>query len=338
MKKVVLPENIRLRLSEAIHDGQEFALFRFPGQSDYHLADENGYSVRLVKFGDSLKDGVPVGANKTDSIDPETEVETTDSNSYLDAVKEIADYHKQFGGKTVLSRIISGTYGSESDALKLAEKYFAVNPDAFCSLVYTRPTGLWVIATPELLLSTSGSFVNTVALAGTREWTGEGHRPWDKKNIDEQAVVTRFILKKWKQLGLDPEIASPITLRSNNVEHLCTQIKAVLTDSLTIDRILDATAPTPAVCGEPSDIALKHINRFENHRRELYGGYILVDKPDGSTEAYVILRCAKFFPSKKYAIYVGGGITGDSKPENELIETELKAQTLLKLLDGGGMN
>ena len=51
-----------------------------------------------------------------------------------------------------------------------------------------------------------------------------------------------------------------------------------------------------------------------------------------SCSLFVNLRCMQLFRNE-YWIYVGGGITTNSNPNNEWEETELKAQTLLNILD-----
>jgi isochorismate synthase len=46
----------------------------------------------------------------------------------------------------------------------------------------------------------------------------------------------------------------------------------------------------------------------------------------------VNLRCAEITPGN-INLYVGGGLTADSNPEKEWEETELKAQTLLAVIN-----
>ena len=64
--------------------------------------------------------------------------------------------------------------------------------------------------------------------------------------------------------------------------------------------------------------------------RELYCGYLgLMD--NDNTEIFVNLRCAKIYHNK-LSLYVGGGITAESNPEDEFHETEIKAETLLSVI------
>lgn len=57
----------------------------------------------------------------------------------------------------------------------------------------------------------------------------------------------------------------------------------------------------------------------------------MLDTPETLT-AYVNLRCCHL-DRNVYTIYSGGGITPDSKPEDEWKETELKSQNLTGILE-----
>ena len=99
-----------------------------------------------------------------------------------------------------------------------------------------------------------------------------------------------------------------------------------------IPTLLDSLAPTPAVCGFPSQTALDHINRFEKHKRGLYAGYTVVTTPDGEVIAYVNLRMAIIDKNTgKFSVYVGSGITAGSTARSEWLETGLKAEPFLRI-------
>ena len=56
-----------------------------------------------------------------------------------------------------------------------------------------------------------------------------------------------------------------------------------------------------------------------------------MEKQD-SKEYYVNLRSAQVFENEIW-MYVGGGITAESQPENEWLETELKSGTIGNALE-----
>lgn len=77
-------------------------------------------------------------------------------------------------------------------------------PNAFVSLCYTPQAGLWLCATPEMLLRGDGTRWQTVALAGTMPRQRDGEPPlWSEKNRREHRYVQRFIGELLEQEG-DP--------------------------------------------------------------------------------------------------------------------------------------
>lgn len=306
-----LPSDIKQQIMTNAADPRQHVVFRMPGQDVWHVDGCDGWSVRVATYDDGCE-GVPGD---------------TDTQRYLASVASLRELHGQSGGKTVLSRIISGKTKAAID--DVCETYFDRNPGAFCTFVSGAETGMWIVATPELLLHSNGKTVRTMALAGTRP-AGMGS-PWDSKNIEEQAIVTRFIVEQWRRLGLEPIVGSPRTLVSGSVEHICTDITAELLPAVSIDDILRVTSPTPALCGYPRHQARKLIEKHEAHKRGLYAGYVAVTHGNETT-AFAILRCAKITDDGHFAIFAGGGITADSDPTTELAETSLKASALLSSL------
>ena len=94
--------------------------------------------------------------------------------------------------------------------------------------------------------------------------------------------------------------------------------------------------PTSAVCGTPRDAAFAFIQQHETHDRELYSGFLGPVNIDGdgkgpATGIFVHIRCMKL-EGKLATLYAGAGLTEDSEPEREWLETDMKCQTLLKVI------
>ncbi len=89
--------------------------------------------------------------------------------------------------------------------------------------------------------------------------------------------------------------------------------------------------PTPAVAGQPKEEAICYIKQLEPHDRDYYTGFLGPIRPHGETDLFVNLRCMKICP-EYISLYVGGGITLESDPAEEWNETQLKAQSLLKIM------
>jgi isochorismate synthase len=73
------------------------------------------------------------------------------------------------------------------------------------------------------------------------------------------------------------------------------------------------------------------IKTSEKHSRGYYAGFL---GPMGISEPlrlYVNLRCMRVYDDR-LILYIGGGITRESIPQDEWEETEIKADTLLSVL------
>lgn len=199
------------------------------------------------------------------------------------------------------------------------------------SAVYFHPeTGAWITATPEVLLThdrQSGRYV-TMSLAGTRPST-DIEKEWSDKNIEEQAIVTRYICQKLDTLSLGYSVGPRETVDAGPVQHLRNIISGMCDSDP--EAIASALSPTPALGGYPVAEALDDIAELEAHKRRCYGGYVAIVTPE-EYRAYVNLRCAQF-DSKGFCLYAGGGITPHSTPADEWDETESKLSRLLPLFE-----
>ncbi|MFQ5578746.1 MAG: chorismate-binding protein [Anaerolineae bacterium] len=210
---------------------------------------------------------------------------------------------------------------------------------AFVSLVSIPGAGTWMGASPELLLSLTGAGLRTVALAGTQARPGDAtplpEVRWGDKEIEEQALVSDYIRRFFKDLGLQTFAeVGPRTVSAGNVVHLQTEF-TVQRDALTLRRlanqILDNLHPTSAVCGMPKKEALSFILEKEKYNRAFYSGFLGPVHLNDQSHLFVNLRCMQL-KRRSALLYVGAGITQDSVPQAEWQETVLKSNTLLSIV------
>lgn len=256
---------------------------------------------------------------------------------YIEAVGKIIDRCKRRGGKTVYSRVINGRNPS-LDICECARELFDVFPEAFGFLYYTPATGCWLGATPETLLDIDfrAKKVTTMSFAGTRANAGDA--PWDDKNIQENGFVADYICEKFRQLGLHPEVTGPYTYDYGDIQHLKRDISAYFDNQeVTVDELVDAINPTPALCGTPTDEAVKDIMEFELHRRGCYGGFVAINEPGRLLRSFVNLRSCHIETATphRFEVYAGGGIIAGSIPSEEWEESRAKGARLLGLLSRG---
>ncbi len=99
------------------------------------------------------------------------------STSYANYYAQIRTFRHAIGRRKVTKAVLSRRIVAEStlDPFDLASRYFDLCPGTFRALYFTQETGLWLTATPELLLSAhkdsdddSPVAFETMSLAGTR--------------------------------------------------------------------------------------------------------------------------------------------------------------------------
>ncbi len=247
--------------------------------------------------------------------------------------------------KVVLSRTKQVELSSDFSVTDIFERLCDKYPNAFVSLVYLPHLNqIWLGATPETLVSVDKEGIfRTVALAGTQSaFDAAGQpippkqAPWTQKEIEEQALVSRYIISCFKKIRVREYIEEgPKTAVAGNLMHLRSDY-AVDTKAINFPELgtvmLDLLHPTSAVCGMPKLPAVQFIQQNEGYDREFYSGYLGPVNIENETHLFVNLRCMKISHGAA-TLYGGGGITEDSVPEKEWEETELKCRTMMAVLE-----
>lgn len=241
--------------------------------------------------------------------------------------------------KVVLAREVRVHAANPIDAAPVLGGLRDAFPGCYCYLVAT-PELAFVGASPELLVRRDGARAQTVALAGT---TGRSADPAvddhlgerllrSPKDREEQAIVARRIERALRPVSLWVAAAEePALAKVHNVQHLATPIRAQLRDPIGTLDLAALLHPTPAVGGEPRDVATDAIPELEGLDRGWYAGALgWIDLAEDG-ELCVALRCA-LVRRRVAHLYAGDGIVRDSVPADELAETEVKLQALLPLL------
>lgn len=251
-----------------------------------------------------------------------------DFQSFIDPLKK-----KNFD-KIVLSR--NQTFQTSKDInpetlfLRACNRY----PRQFVALYYTETSGLWLTATPEVLLEGKQDDWHTISLAGTMPFR-EGYdandlNSWSDKDKREQAYVTEYIASLLKTQATNIHFEGPYVSQAGNVMHLRTDFHFSLPRQYQLSKLLKMLHPTPAVCGLPKVETREHILKNESKPRKYYAGFIGVYNTKKNVRLFVSLRCMQI-EEKLYHLYAGGGLLGASEEENEWKETEDKMHTMKSL-------
>ena len=278
-------------------------------------------------FNDGLK--IP---SRNELIKPWRDISQREFVSLVSQMKkEIANTELE---KIVLSRVINVSGVKRYQAVNLFIELCIKYPNAFVYLFYVPQVGMWLGATPETLITGNENRFRIVSLAGTTKWSPKLSfgQLWDKKELKEQQIVTDFVKKEMYNAGLDNYVMKgPETIKAGKLAHIRTAFRFETDDYNVIGRLLDKIHPTPAVCGFPQQKAKQLIMDTERYDRTYYTGFLGPVYDDGLS-LYVSLRCLQFTNSG-VQLFVGAGITKDSDPESEWQETELKAITLLDVIN-----
>lgn len=254
--------------------------------------------------------------------------------------------------KVVLSRKVEKPLKS-SQPIAIFKRLFNAYNNAMVYCWYHPKVGLWLGATPELLFKVEGKRLTTISLAGTQSYSQNEQIFWTPKEYDEQQIVTDYIVEQIEPYTNQINVSEVDTVRAGNLVHLKTYIRSNIKEGCSVKSIINTLHPTPAVCGFPKQEAKDFILKEENYNREFYTGFLgelnlktsktrNTNRRNVENNAYAVvkkhsnfyvnLRCLQL-KDDKALIYVGGGITKDSVPENEWIETVNKTKTMGNVLD-----
>lgn len=238
--------------------------------------------------------------------------------------------------KVVLSR--REVVSVENFDLELVFNQLIYNyPTAFKYCFYHPKVGFWIGATPEQFLKTENNSIKTVALAGTQLKIDNQLINWKKKEIEEQKIVSDFIIENLNKFSKNIKVSEPYTFEAGAIVHIKTDIEAELNSKELITNVIDVLHPTPAVCGFPKENAKKFIIENEGYNREFYAGFLgewnknFETFQENQSNLFVNLRCMKI-ENNQASLYIGCGINNGSEPEKEFIETVNKSQTMKKVL------
>ncbi|PSL04948.1 chorismate-binding protein [Cecembia rubra] len=229
-----------------------------------------------------------------------------------------------------------------SDKFDLVQSIISLTksyPNAFINFFHIPDLGSWLGASPEILIQTKGNTFYTMSLAGTQKAKGDNpmkNAAWTQKEIEEQALVSRYIVDCFKKIRLrEYDEQGPKTVIAGNLLHLRSDffVDMQATNFPQLGSVmLKLLHPTSAVCGMPREKAFEFLREYEKLDRSLFAGFIGPVNVEEETSIFVNLRTARL-TEKEALLYAGAGVTEDSIPEKEWEETEMKCEIIGKHLN-----
>lgn len=241
--------------------------------------------------------------------------------------------------KVVLARRVGLRSRVELDVPN-ALRRLAVSAPESTTFAFRRGGRTFLGATPERLVRTDGRSFRTVAVAGTTRRGADGAEDEQlgrallasEKDREEQAIVVDGIRDLLAPVADSLEVApGPSVMTLRFVQHLVTEISGTLPEGHGLLALGERLHPTPAVGGEPRDIALAMLDEHEGFDRGWYAGPIGWLAADGDGELCVALRCG-IVDGTRATLFAGCGIVADSDPDQEWEESRIKLRAVVSAL------
>ncbi|MGB9803973.1 aminodeoxychorismate synthase component I, partial [Desulfofundulus sp.] len=199
-----------------------------------------------------------------------------------------------------------------------------------------------VCSSPERFLKVTGRRVETRPIKGTRP---RGKDPASDMRLREElwnsekdrAELVMIVDMERNDLGRVCRTGSvrvPELYRLEEyatVFHLVSTVEGELAPDKDVVDLLAAAFPGGSISGAPKIRAMEIIEELEPVRRGIYTGSIGYIGFDGNTDLNIVIRTLIFKGAQIY-FQVGGGITIDSDPYMEYVETLDKARALVRAL------
>jgi len=348
-----LNEQIFKKLSELLASKSPFVAFRKPNENTITIIEQlNDLLYDACDFDSEGFVFAPFDAANKEVLFPSKHIKKTvfsvqDLNidfkysslenneeakeSYLSLLEKSITFIKDSAlEKIVISRKELVPASTECPVV-LYQKLLTTYSNAFVYLWVHPKVGTWLGASPERLLEVHENKLKTMSLAGTQPYLDTKNVLWKQKEITEQQLVTDFVIENLKPFVLKMKTSDTYTVKAGSLLHLRTDIEGDLKPETTLKKLIHHLHPTPAVCGVPKNEAKAFILKNEGYERSFYTGFLGELNMDGKTCLYVNLRCMES-TGENTVVYIGGGITTDSVPEKEWLETVAKSKTMKRIL------
>ena len=241
--------------------------------------------------------------------------------------------------KVVLARRVGLRSPVELDVPNALRRLAASAPE---STIYAFRRGgrTFLGATPERLVRTEGRTFRTVAVAGTIRRGADAAEDEalgrallaSEKDREEHAIVVAAIRELLAPVADTLEVApGPGVMTLRFVQHLVTEISGTVPDAHGLLALGERLHPTPAVGGEPRDVALAMIDEHEGFDRGWYASPVGWLGADGDGELCVALRCG-IVDRTRATLFAGCGIVADSDPDQEWEESRIKLRAVISAL------
>ena len=195
--------------------------------------------------------------------------------------------------------------------------------------IWSRDGGM-VGASPEILFTRAGDYVETVAVAGTYPAARAADLPHDGKELREHQSVVDDIADVLTPFG-SVTVGPRGVLRLPGLAHLKTDLAVTLADAVPFTALVQALHPTAALGVFPRSAGLALLRDVGPYRRGRFGAPFGVEWPDGRASVLVAIRNIQW-AGRAVLLGAGAGLIAESRRDAEWAELALKRATVKGLL------
>ena len=298
-----------------------------------HLEELRGQLVGGVPRHDLWHFPLPDAEN----VDPITFTPLMDRDRYCAAVRKIKRYIKNGDiFQCVLSDRFSFKY--ETDPLMVYRILRMLNPSPYLFYMELGDEECLLGSSPEMLIRTNGSNIQTCPIAGTRS-RGEDNAS-DLKlekellaSVKEKAEHLMLVdlgrndIGRVSQPGSVEVSTFMQVMRYSHVMHLVSTVEGKLKKNIGAWEAFQACFPAGTLSGAPKIRAMEIISELEQQRRGTYGGAVIAYDFNGNLNSCITIRSMHLKEGIGH-VQAGAGIVADSRPEKEYDEVLNKSQAL----------
>jgi anthranilate synthase component 1 len=281
---------------------------------------------------------------QTDGTFGDFEISDINPNLDKEAFEKIVNQAKKYvhSGdvfQVVLSRRFS--FEAKGDYLKVYEKLRTLNPSPY--MFHVKMDDKTIIgSSPEMLLRVTGKDIETFPIAGTRKISeNEESNERLKKELqnDEKELAEHTMLVDLGRNDIGRvcdygtvKVKELMEIkRFSHVQHMVTHVVGKLNEKHDMYDAFEAVFPAGTVSGAPKVRAMEIIQELEPTERNAYAGAVGYFSFNGCCDFAIAIR--SIFAEKEHGfVQAGAGIVFDSVAENELKETEHKANAMITAL------
>ena len=276
---------------------------------------------------------------------PVAEQHSTEADQYKQAVRRVQAYIEAGDVfQANIARFWSVPF-DKADLVALYGQLRQVNPAPFSCFVHIESEAgdlCLISASPERLFRMhDNGEVDTRPIAGTRR-RADGEQDDSLRAemlLSEKECAEHIMLVDLERNDLG-RVCKPGSVEVNErmaveqyatVQHIVSNVRGNLQEDKNVIDVFNAMFPGGTITGCPKVRCMEIIHELENQARGPYTGGLGYMAWDGSADMNILIRTF-WHHHGELCWAAGAGIVADSDPDRELVETEHKAEGLLRAL------